>query len=167
MLWDSKGGNPENISKDNPYDSATWFDFYSFNHVALTALIYGLIISFIALFGKLTEKTILYGFILANVIHGIDEILNNLCGISLEGWYHNVVLGRKGKQIDRDTWQNSLGDLISCLVGTSIIMFVALYSGGSPYCILLVSITLLLSCWFIIWSFREKQVLCGKSGWGM
>ena len=153
MLWDSKGGNPENISKDNPYDSATWFDFYSFNHVAITAFIYGLVISFIALFGKLTEKTILYGFILANVIHGIDEILNNLCGISLEGWYHNIVLGRKGKQIDRDTWQ--------------IIMFVALYSKGSPYCILLVSITLLLSCWFIIWSFKEKQVLCGNSDWGM
>jgi hypothetical protein len=33
MLWDAKGGNPENISKDNPYDSATWFGFYSFNHV--------------------------------------------------------------------------------------------------------------------------------------
>ena len=167
MLWDSKGGDPKNISKDNPHDSPTWFDFYTFNHVALTAFIYGLIISLIAICGKLSEKTILIGFILANVIHDIDEILNNICGVSLEGWYHNLVLGRKGNQIDRDSWQNSLGDLLGCLLGTGIIMFVALYSKSSPCDILLASITLLLSCWFIIWTFKDKKVLCGNSKWGM
>jgi hypothetical protein len=159
MLWYSKGGNPEIISKDNPYDSPTWFDFYSFPHMAITAFIYGLIISFIALFGKLTEKTILYGFILANVVHCVDEILNNVCNVSLEATYYKF----QGihNQKDRDSWQNSLGDLISCLVGTSIIMFVALFSKSSPYCILLASITLFLSCLFIFWIFHgEKSSLC-------
>ncbi len=160
MLWDSKGGNPENTSKDNPVDSPTWFDFHSFFHMAIPAFLYGLIISFIALFGKLSEKTILFGFILTNVIHDVDEILNNTCNVSLEGAYYNIKSNRNQK--DGDSWQNSLGDLISCLVGTSIIMFVALFSKSSPYCILLASITLFLQPFFIMWIFNEKKVLCGN-----
>ena len=121
MLWDSKGGNPENISKDNPYDSATWFDFYSFNHVAITAFIYGLVISFIALFGKLTEKTILYGFILANVIHGIDEILNNLFGNNIEEMFNKGQSGllnegvscflRKGIKQSQNSFINAIASI--------------------------------------------------------
>ena len=160
MLWDSKGGNPENISKDNPVDSPTWFDFHSFFHMSIPAFLYGLIISLIALFGKLSEKTILFGFILTNVIHDVDEILNNTCNVSLEGAYYNIKSNRNQK--DGDSWQNSLGDLISCLVGTSIIMFVALFSKSSPYCILLASITLFLQPFFIMWIFNEKKVLCGN-----
>ena len=105
-------------------DSKCWLDAHSFAHASYPLLFYMILLFILSLYNRLsplTNKQLLLSFITVNVIHIIDDSLNNFVGWSLESFYH------KGKFYDKDSIQNFLGDILVALSSTGLMYFVLRY----------------------------------------
>nr|QBK88536.1 MAG: hypothetical protein LCMiAC01_02130 [Mimivirus LCMiAC01] len=108
--WFSK-----NIKVDE-WPSQCWFDAWSVIHFILTSVIYLVILFFIHLFVKKNKvKWALVALIILNVLHTIEDILENAEMFSIE-----YILWQL---FDHDSFQNFVGDILSGLVG-SVIIFI-------------------------------------------
>ena len=96
-----------------------WFDKYSFLHFGNLGFIYAILL-LIGLIKNINMKWSLYLFLIINIIHIIDEILNNYTDISTESIWVPKHLGKVPR--DGDSIQNFLGDLISGFVGSSLVL---------------------------------------------
>ena len=120
-FWGGYSKSEENIRKNTDYSSC-WFDQWSIMHAVNPMIIFTGLLMLITFFGKLSTKSTIWIFVLVDLIHGIDEILNIYTPYSLESIKDGRVI------IDGDTVQNCLGDIISSFLGTGIILVVALVS---------------------------------------
>ena len=97
-----------------------WFDKYSFLHFGNMGFFYSIFL-LIGLIKNIKIRWGIYLYLIINVIHLIDEILNNYTDISLESIWVPKHMRRVPR--DDDSVQNFLGDLISGFIGSSIILF--------------------------------------------
>jgi len=115
-----------------------WFDKYSFLHCGSLAFFYTIFL-LLALLKNIKTKGAIILFIIINTLHLIDELLNNYSTISMESIWVPKYLGRVVK--DNDSIQNFLGDLISGLMGSLIVLLVFYFSEKNKYQPLIVLFT--------------------------
>jgi hypothetical protein len=102
------------------FDCPCWFDKWSLIHILTNTFFLTIIYIFILiLMKKPSNKLFIILFVVINIIHIIDDLLNNYVGISLESL-------KTQKHYDNDSLQNFLGDIICGLIGTCIILFLTL-----------------------------------------
>ena len=122
-----------------------WFDKYSFLHFGDLGFIYAILL-LIGLIKNIKIKWGLYLFLIINIMHIIDDILNNFTDTSLESIWVPKYLGKVPR--DGDSVQNFLGDLISGFIGSSIVLLtfyltqktiyqplIILFTGFTLFCI--------------------------------
>jgi len=120
-----------------------WFDPQSFLHFGNLALIYGLLL---VLFVHSKRNAIIL-FIVITLLHIIDDLLNNLTDYSFERLWH--------KSRDGDSIQNFLGDIISGLLSTTILLII--YNKVSSLWYILGLTIIFFMIGIIGWMFTKKN----------
>tara|TARA_B100000073_G_C23468673_1_gene466500 strand:- start:131 stop:625 length:495 start_codon:yes stop_codon:yes gene_type:complete len=95
----------------------SWFTIASFVHL-ITGIIFYLLIQ--RIFPKLSNTNVL---IVVNVLHIIEDYLENKSSYSLEGLFSKIAMCKNKALIDindHDTLQNFIGDNISFFIGSLI-----------------------------------------------
>ena len=132
MYWEKT--NCLYSSKGN---SKCWFDPHSFLHFGTTSFIYAFLLIGGEYFNIQTRGALIF-WGLVNLIHIIDELLNNFTYLSFENIWH--------MQKDNDSTQNAIGDIICGLVGTTCI-FLTFYLTKPKYRSLFVlAVDIIFSC---------------------
>ena len=108
--------NNDNCLIGYKWSSQCWFDGWSIMHFIVTAIIYLIILVVIHKFVKKNKlKWALWSLIILNVLHTIEDILENMRLFSLEYFLLGIY--------DYDSFQNFIGDILSGVVG-SVIVFI-------------------------------------------
>nr|QBK89331.1 MAG: hypothetical protein LCMiAC02_04260 [Mimivirus LCMiAC02] len=103
--------------KIDEWPSKCWFDVWSITHFMITAIIYLVILIVIHKFVKKNKmKWAFWALIILNVLHIIEDILENMQMFSLEYLLWGLY--------DHDSFQNFIGDILSGLVGSYIVYIV-------------------------------------------
>jgi len=103
--------------KIDEWPSKCWLDVWSITHFMITAIIYLVILIVIHKFVKKNKmKWAFWALIILNVLHIIEDILENLQWFSLEYFLWGLY--------DHDSFQNFIGDILSGLVGSYIVYIV-------------------------------------------
>jgi len=103
--------------KIDEWPSKCWFDVWSITHFMITAIIYLVILIVIHKFVKKNKiKWAFWALIILNVLHIIEDILENLQWFSLEYFLWGLY--------DHDSFQNFIGDILSGLIGSYIVYIV-------------------------------------------
>jgi len=123
MKWNKNNcliGKNTDSKYSSDFACPCWFDKWSLIHILTNTFFLTIIYIFILiLMKKPSNKLFIILFVVINIIHIIDDLLNNYVGISLESL-------KIQKHYDNDSLQNFLGDIICGLIGTCIILFLTL-----------------------------------------
>ena len=97
--------------------SKCWFDVWSLVHFVITAIIYIIILVVIHKFVKKNKiKWALWALIILNVLHAIEDTLENMQMFSLEYLLWQLY--------DHDSFQNFVGDILSGFIGSFIVFII-------------------------------------------
>jgi hypothetical protein len=104
------------------------FDKWSIAHAGLAP---AFLLFYITICAK-NFKDCIYLFFIINILHDVDEILENYTEYSIEGLTSFIKIGRS-KLDNKKGPPDMLGDILSCKIGTSIILLFVKFFGIYGY----------------------------------
>ena len=82
---------------------------------------YIIILIYIHNYANYKKKLALYGLIIINILHTMEDLLENISTFGLE----NIIIKIKNKKtLDNDSYQNFIGDVLSGFFGSVIIYLI-------------------------------------------
>lgn len=146
------------------------FDYWSLFHFGNVAFFYTILL---IIFKVKTSKTALKWFVVINVLHTIEEFLENLGPFNAENAFKQLFLrkmpdGSPNEDLknvkDNDYLDNSIGDVISGIVGSGLVFLYWKCAGKVPYIVLLMPLLLAYSYYKTgIWFTNGKTVKTVKT----